>query len=127
MMIFPGTRVDRRNTINGARGFHPLIKDRFDLTLECIRQYYGNEASPLDDTLARYAKFFAIFRSLRGYAEHFLLQDLVTNDYTAVRFMMPFDEFMSSPLPASIAGYREYRQLAVEFVEARNRRIAQIF
>lgn len=35
MMVFPGERVGRKMTINGARGFHPRIKDRFDLTIEC--------------------------------------------------------------------------------------------
>jgi Family of unknown function (DUF6994) len=58
MMIFPGNRVSRKMTINGARGFHPRIKDRFDLTLECIRRHYVDEPSPLSDTLARYADFF---------------------------------------------------------------------
>lgn len=45
MMVFPGNRVGRRMTINGARGFHPRIKDRFDLTLECIRRHYRDEWS----------------------------------------------------------------------------------
>src|SRR5436190_9709594 len=34
MMIFPGNRIDARQTINGARGFNRKIADRFDLTLE---------------------------------------------------------------------------------------------
>jgi hypothetical protein len=37
MMVFPGNRIDREQTINGARGFNRKISDRFDLTLECIR------------------------------------------------------------------------------------------
>ena len=53
MMIFPGNRIGRKMTINGARGFHPRIKDRFDLTVECIRRHYRKENSPLSDTLAR--------------------------------------------------------------------------
>ena len=40
MMVFPGNRVDRKMTINAARGFHPRLKDRFDLTAECIRRHY---------------------------------------------------------------------------------------
>ena len=43
MIIFPANRVEGKNTINVARGFHPLIKDRIDLTVECIRRYYKNE------------------------------------------------------------------------------------
>jgi hypothetical protein len=34
MMVFPANRVGGAMTINGARGFHPRIKDRFDLTVE---------------------------------------------------------------------------------------------
>jgi len=53
MMIFPSNRIGRKNTINGARGFHRLIKDRLDLTVECIRRQYCGEWSPLWLTLAR--------------------------------------------------------------------------
>ena len=40
MLVFPGNRVDGKMTINGARGFHPRIADRFDMTLECVRRHY---------------------------------------------------------------------------------------
>ncbi len=125
MMVFPGNRIGRKMTINGARGFHPRIKDRFDLTVECIRRHYRNERSPLSDTLARYADFFGLFGDFRGYVEFFLLQDLVTEDCSAVRFFMPFEDFNTSPLPASMDAYRAYRQLAVDFIEARNHRILE--
>jgi hypothetical protein len=36
MMVFPGNMVESKMTINAARGCHPRIKDRFDLTVECI-------------------------------------------------------------------------------------------
>ena len=78
MMLFPGNRVGGKMTINGARGFHPRIKDRFDLTVECIRRHYRDEPSPLSDTLARYADFFGLFGDFQGYVEYFLLQDLVS-------------------------------------------------
>jgi hypothetical protein len=123
MMVFPGNRIDRKVTINSARGFHPLIKDRFDLTVECIRRHYRDERSPLGDVLVRYADFFGLFGDFRGYVAHFLLQDLVTEDCSAVRFFTPFEEFTTSPLPADMDAYRAYRQLAVGFIEARNRRI----
>ena len=48
MMVFPGNQVDRKMTINGARGFDPRIADRFDLTVECIRRHYLDEPSPLE-------------------------------------------------------------------------------
>lgn len=124
MMVFPAIRVDRHMTINGARGCHPRIRDRFDLTLECIRRHYLNEISPLTGTLARYADFFRLFCDFRGYVEFFLLQDLITEDYSAVQFFAPFDNFRTSPLPGSVPEYLAYRQLAMNFIEARNHRIS---
>ena len=81
------------------------------------------EPSPLEGALARYGDFFALFGGFQGYVEFFLLQDLVTDDCAAVGFFMPFENFTTSPLPASIDVYLSYRQLAVDFIEARNRRI----
>lgn len=77
MMVFPANRVGRKMTINGARGFHPRIKDRFDLTLECIRLHYLGESSPLGDTLTRYADFFGLFGDFTNYVDFFYLHDLV--------------------------------------------------
>lgn len=51
----PSGALFERMTINGARGCHPLIKDRFDLTLECIRRHYLCDTSPLSAVLDRYA------------------------------------------------------------------------
>jgi hypothetical protein len=123
MMVFPGNRVGRQMTINGARGFHPRIKDRFDFTVECIRRHYLDERSPLSDTLARYADYFRLFGDFRGYVGFFLLQDMVTDDCSAVKFFSPFEDFHSSPVPDSMAAYLAYRQLAIGFIEARNQRI----
>jgi hypothetical protein len=123
MMLFPGNRIDRHMTINGARGFHPLIKDRFDLTVECIRRHYLNETSPLSGTLARYTDYFRLFGDFRGYVDFFLLQDMVTDDHSGVKFFLPFGHFNSSPVPDSMAAYLAYRELAVGFIEARNQRI----
>lgn len=124
MMVFPGNKIDGKITINGARGFNRKIADRMDLTLECIRRHYLGAASPLADTLLRYRDFFALFGDFRGYADFFVLQDLVTSDYSTVRFFLPFDDFRSSPVPRDVDTYRRYRCLSIEFVEARNLRIA---
>ena len=62
---------------------------------------------------------------LGGYVAFFLLQDLVTEDCSAVRFFLPFEDFNTSPLPGSLDAYLAYRQLAVDFIEARNRRILE--
>lgn len=123
MMVFPGNRVHGRQTLNGARGFHSRIRDRMDLTLECIRRHYAGHPSPLADVLARYADFFALFDDFEGYVRFFLLDDLVSDDYTRVRFFLPFEDFTTLALPNSVDAYRVYRDASVEFIEARNRRI----
>jgi len=73
--------------------------------------------------LARYSDFFALFEDFRGYVDFWLLQDLVDDNYSAVRYFMPFDEFKPPAKPQDIDAYREYRRLNIEFVQARNRRI----
>ena len=78
----------------------------------------------VDAPVAQIAERFELFGDFRGYIEFFLLQDLVAEDYRAVKFFTPFEDFnTSSPLPGSIDTYREYQRLAVEFIDARNRRI----
>jgi len=94
-----------------------------DLTLESIRRHYRDTCSPLADVLARYRDFFAAFEDFRGYVDFWLLQDMVTDDYSAVRFFTPFDEFKAPAIPQDLHTYREYRRRSIEFVEARNRRM----
>lgn len=125
MMVFPGNRVDGKQTINGARGFTRRISDRMDLTLECIRRHYLGGISPLSETLGRYRDFFALFEDFRGYVDFFLLQDMVSADYQRVRFFMPFDDFRSSAVPRDVDTYREYRRRSMECTAARNERIDQ--
>ncbi len=55
--------------------------------------------------------------------EFFLLQDAVTVDCDAVIFSAPFKDFTTPAIPQTIDAYREYRQRAITFIEARNRRI----
>ncbi len=123
MMVFPGNRIDGKNTINGARGFIRKIADRFDLTLECVRRHYLGQDSPLAETLSRYRQFFALFENFRGYVEFFLLHDLVTHDCSTVKFFMPFDNFSTPSVPQDRDAYEEYRRRSIEFIQARNRRI----
>jgi hypothetical protein len=125
MMLFPGQRVGRKMTINGARGFHPKIKDRFDLTVECILRHYLGEWSPLHETLDRYVEFFKLFKDFSGFVEFFLLQDIVDKESSAVNFFMPFDGFQTSPLPSSKEQYLSYMHDAINFIEARNKRILE--
>ena len=124
-MLFPARQIDDKPTINQERGANPQIADRFDLTLECIRLHYLGETSPLAEALIRYRDFFALFEDFNGYVDFFLLQDLVSDDSSAVKFLMPFADFGTSPLPHSVEAYEEYRRNAIRFVEARNRRMAE--
>lgn len=123
MMLFPGNRIDGKATLNGARGFHPLIKDRIDLTLECIRRFYNGEANPLQDVLSRYSEFFTLFENFKGYVDFFLLQDLVNKDYSAVEFFMPFKNFQTPAVPKTFESYCSYKEQAIYFVNKRNQRI----
>jgi hypothetical protein len=128
MMIWPSNKVGGAMTINGARGFDRSIADRFDLTLECIRRYYRGEHSPtgvLSPALARYPEFFALFGDFAGFVDFFLLHDLVDDATATVKFFTPFEDFTTSPLPGTLDGYRGYRERATEFIESRNRRIAE--
>lgn len=122
-MVFPGDRRGRKWTINQARGCHRSIADRMDLTLECIRRHYAGQDSPLGKVLDRYSDFFRLFENFRGYVDFFLLQDLVSSDYSEVEFFMPFNDFKPPAVPRDAETYREYRRLSIVFIEARNARI----
>lgn len=124
-VIFPRNQIDNKWTINQARGCDAKIRDRFDLTIECIRRHYLGKSNPLDTTLQRYSDFFRLFVDFKGYIDFFLLQDIVATNYTSVNFFLPFDEFSSSPIPDSVISYKAYRERAMKFIQARNDRIHQ--
>ena len=125
-IIYPSKRVDNQMTINGARGTNGKIKDRFDLTLECIRLHYINNESPLSDTLDRYTSFLKLFDNFQGYIDFFLLQDLVTKDYSSIKYLIPFNSFENSPLPKDVDEYMLYKKNMTDFVTARNQRILNL-
>ncbi|TLM73206.1 hypothetical protein [Pseudarthrobacter sp. NamB4] len=124
-LVFPGNRIGGKPTINGARGLHPKIADRFDLTLECIRRHYLGEPSPLANVLLRYAEFFALFQDFAGYVNFFLLEDLVEDNGKTIRFFHPFAEFSTTAVPKNRDEYLEYLRLSNAFISARNRRIEE--
>ena len=111
-------------TINGARGFHPRIADRFDLTLECIRRHYDGGTSPLADVLARYATFFDLFVDFRGYVEFFLLDDLAPHG-SEIRFFHPFNDFATPAVPSTVKDYLSYVAESNAFIVSRNARIRE--
>ena len=123
-IIFPCRRVSGAQTINQARGCNHKIRDRIDLTVECIRRYYQGENSPLYHTLDANKSFFDLFIDFKGYIDFFHLQDLVTQDYSAVEFLCWFDGFCSIyPLPRTVKEYVEYINRVVQFNKSRNERI----
>lgn len=126
--VFPSAvKIDGKwaRSINQSRGMHGKIRDRFDLTLECIRRSYLGVPSPLSKALAPYEAFFALFGGFRGYVDHFLLNDLVEDDYSTIRFWTDFTDFSGSALPASsVEQYRAYARNSMAFIRARNARIA---
>ena len=126
-ILFPGYIIDKKQTINGARGFHPKIADRFDLTLECIRLYYNGEIdikiNPLGETINRYTNYFQLFTDFKGYCDFFLLQDLTKNNYNEIDFFLPFNGFTSKPRPSSIYEYCIYKEKSINFVNNRNEKI----
>jgi hypothetical protein len=128
-LVFPPqVRVDGKwqRSINQRRGTHHQIRDRFDLTLECIRLHYLGATSPLSEALSTYADFFGLFRDFSGYVDYFLLNDLVADGSTSVRFFKDFDDFGGDPLPAgSVSEYRQFMERSMDFIRTRNGRIAQ--
>ena len=121
-IIFPGSIVDKKPTINGIRGMHPRIRDRFDLTLECIRLWYKREKSPLFDHLERYRSFFELFDNFDGYVEFFLLDDYLTAK-DEVRFFLPFTGFVTNPIPHTVGEYMGYKKAVMDIALARKSRI----
>ena len=122
-IIYPCKRIDNKMTFNGARGTNRKIKDRFDLTLECIRLFYQNEKNPLSETMERYESYFKLFDNFQGYVDFFLLQDLVSSDYSSIKYLIPFQDFDNPPLPCNVEEYVTYKDNMIEFITNRNIRI----
>ncbi len=119
MMIFP----KRMGGINQSRGCNIQIKDRWDLTLECIRRYYRGEQSPLYNVLAVDKPFFDLFADFKGFVDYFFLQDCVSDDYESVIFWEGGGDFRDFPFPQTVDTYINWIDREIEFVEKRNERI----
>lgn len=122
-IIFP----KGKGSINQNRGWNPRIKDRWDLTLECIRRFYSGEENPLQDTLLRNKDFFDLFVDFKGYVDFFFLQDCVSEDYNHVEFWIGNGSFELLPLPQTVEEYLLWIEKELEFVSKRNARISQAF
>ena len=53
--------------------------------------------------------------------DFFLLQHLVSDHLSSVRFFMPHSGFQASAFPETLDSYQVYRMSAITFVEARKR------
>lgn len=118
-IIFP----KKKGGINQSRGCNPFIKDRWDLTLECIRKFYLNQESPLYNVLIQNKDFFDLFIDFKGYIDFFYLQDCVTDDYRQVKFWLGNGEFEYFPLPKSVDEYLSWMEKQLNFIDQRNKRI----
>lgn len=115
-IIFPKT-----NSINVARG--TSLKDRFDLTLECIRLYYLGEKSPLFDKLKANKPFFDLFIDFKGYVDFFYLNDLVTDNYSAIKYFNSCTDITKATYPSSAEDWLALYKNQLAFVKNRNNRI----
>ena len=118
-IIFP----KKHGGINQSRGCNPYIRDRFDLTLECIRLYYNGQQNPLYNVLCDNKEFFELFVDFKGYVDFFYLQDLVSEDYSSVIFLLGDGKFEINPFPKTVDEYLLWMNRQAEFVKNRNARI----
>ncbi len=114
-------------SINQAKGTSPKLRDRWDLTLECIRRYYCNEESPIGKTLARDKDFFDLFVDFKGFVDYFFLQDCVSTDYGSVHIWVGNADFAEEPLPKTVDEYLLWINRQMDFLKKRNARIAAAF
>lgn len=119
-IVFPR----HKNSMNQMRGTNPYIKDRWDLTLECIRRFYLGEDSPLYNVLERDRKFYELFVDFKGYVDFFFLQDGVSEDYSKVVFWQDDCELKKTmPLPKSPGEHLAWLEKSLEFVAKRAERM----
>lgn len=124
-IIFP----KHKNSLNVMRGRNHKIKDRFDLTLECIRRFYEDNTSPLYNILKTDEQFFKLFgkghEGFKAYVDFFFLNDLVKDDYTKIKLFFgdEKDVFIRNPLPQNKTEWDQLLKNQMIFLEKRNQRI----
>lgn len=128
-IVFPYARRQEDGkypwSINQARGMRRQVRDRMDLTLECIRRHFRGEDSPLAPTLTNVEGFFALFDDFNEYVQHFLLDGLVDND-GKVRYLTDHVDLAGDGLPRSADEYRTYIARTMDFIKSRNEAIVAV-
>ena len=119
-IIFPM----RRNSINQMKEMNPIIKDRFDFMLECIRRLYNEEESQLLRILEKDKDFFNMFVDFKGH--RFFLNDLVIDGYNKVNCWCGKTKFMETDFFKSLGNYIS-TIVKVDFYEKRNDRIKDFY
>ena len=111
-MVFPSNRVDGKPTINGACGFMPHDHWRPDgLTLSAsAATTWATRAHPRRDPCPL-CGVLALFQDFRGYVDHFLLQDLVTETTRLCGSLAV--RHGSSPVPANLTAYLPFRDASI--------------
>ena len=109
--------------IDQTSGFRSDIRDRWDLTLECICRYYRGEDSPLKEVLDKNKSFFDLFVDFKGYIEFFFFQDCVDETYSKVNLWLDTPLFINNPIPQTVEQYFDFINKEIVFVEKRNKRI----
>ena len=120
--------------MNQDRGTNPYISDRWDLTLECIKRYYGQpendnrQCNPLWKTIKRSEEFFNLFVDFNGYIGFFFLQDFVDENGNVIRFMPDYFDGNGNftkkyPVPQTAGEYLQNIEAQKGIISKRNARI----
>ena len=132
MIIFPKLR----GSMNQDRGTNPMISDRWDLSLECIKRYYefpendDYNFNPLWQTIKRSEEFLKLFVDFSGYVEFFFLQDFLDENGNVIRFLNDYmDEnglfTKKYPVPQTAEEYLQNIEIQKEIIIKRNKRIEE--
>lgn len=111
--------------LNQSRGCHKRIRDRWDLTMECIRRYYEGQESPLTKAMEKSSAYFNLFVDFKGFVDFFFLQDLVSEDYSKVLLWYDTPFFEQNPMPNDVDVYLKFIQNELDFLDKRNSRIKE--
>lgn len=117
--IFP----KHQGSMNQNRGINTRIRDRWDLTMECIRRYYAGQKSPLSDTLETDVEFYNLFGSFKNFVDFFFLQDCVSDNYESVDIWLGDVNFRDDALPKNTEEYFAFIEKEMAFLEKRRQRI----
>ncbi|MBR3676235.1 MAG: hypothetical protein IKN71_03780, partial [Alphaproteobacteria bacterium] len=128
--------------INSMRGCNSKIRDRFDLTLECIRRAYqenifdNEEINPLLGISSEDKEFFRMFGSFENYIRFFCLDDWVNENYTTVNDLLsedgkgplPTKEWLATDniLPKTDKQWWTFYENIMNRLDVRNKQIAKL-